>query len=291
MRVTDKGNENDGRISLDKTSTDRSDATLPAAPEDAAAAAVPRPKQIPWAVAALVVSGLAALGASLSLLGLHGFLVHQLTVANNKLKPSDRKTSAEVLHTASIQPGISAIQSALFLVVLLFVARAVWRGRYWSRWAVIGLWILATFTGIYGGLLQITAIAANAPIALKVPIFLSSISMLAAVVLIAVVRPVTAWLNLTKPARPEPGAAPPRRGLFSAPRDTVRADRQGLPASSPVGSRKMRETAARTDDLFRGDSNTERARAKQRMSTENRQRDVNAARARAKASKSRRPGS
>lgn len=272
--------DSDG-ISLDKNRG-------PAEPD---AATPPRPKQISWIVLALALCGLGAVGASASLYGLHHFLVHQLEAANRKAKgTSAHKSHADVLHTASIQPGISMIESALFLVVVLFVARSVWRGRYWARWAVIGLWILATFTGIYGGLLQITAVFADAPIALKIPIFLSSVTFVVAVALIVFVKPVVAWLNLTRPERKAATPAPARRSMFTS-RDPVRAAQQGLSTVSPVGSRKVRETAARTEDLFRGDANTERARAKQRMNTETMHRNAAEARARARGSKSRRSGS
>lgn len=274
--VTEMGSDG---VSLDKTN----------AVGDGSAPADARPKQAVWVVAALIFCGLAALVASVSLYGLHSFLVHQLDVSNMKLKPKDRKTHAEIVHTASVQPSVSMVQSVLFSVVLLFVARAVWRGRYWARWGVIGLWVLATLTSIYGGLFQLSAITANAPVALKLPISLSSAGFVVAVALVSFSKPLVAWLNLTRPDRRPVGGAPARRGMF-AQRDPVRAARQGVSTASPLGSRKVRETAARGEDLFRGDANTERARAKARATTETMQRGAAAARTRAKSGKSRRTG-
>ncbi|MBE7189000.1 hypothetical protein [Jatrophihabitans endophyticus] len=279
--MTEKDSER-ARVSLDKP------AATPSAPAAPTAATLERPREVTWAAAALLLSGVLALGASLALYGLHSFIIHQLRTANAKLKASDRRTDTQLLASAHQQPTAVLIQSVIFFVVLVVVVRALWRGRYWSRWAVIGVWILASFTGIFGGIFQIVYVFEDAPIALKVPVSLASLSFVVAVALVAFAKPIPAYLNQSRPVR-QPGSAPARRGMF-AQRDAVRSARQGLSTTSPVGSRKVRETAARTEDLFRGDANTERARAKQRMTTETMQRGAAEARARGRGSKSRRSG-
>ena len=106
--VAEKGSENADRVSLIK----------PVGASGAPAATVQRPKQVTWVVVALLLTGLLAVAASLSLYGLHSFLVHQLTKANADLKGSDHQTRAQLLKSASQQPTASLIQSAIFLLSL-----------------------------------------------------------------------------------------------------------------------------------------------------------------------------
>ena len=38
------------------------------------------------------------------------------------------------------------------MVALAILATSVYRGRHWSRWAVVAFWILASFTGTVVGI-------------------------------------------------------------------------------------------------------------------------------------------
>ena len=61
------------------------------------------------------------------------------------------------------------------------------------------MWVLATLTRIFGGAFQIEYIVQSAPLVLKLSITLSSLAFIVAVVLVGFVKPIGAWMNLTRP--------------------------------------------------------------------------------------------
>ena len=117
----------------------------------------------------------------------------------------------------------------VLMVALLVAAAATWRGKYWARWAVVGLWVLATFTGTLAGLSSLLIIASGSvPLVFRVPVFLAALALIAAVVLVNL-RPTVTYLNRSRPARPE--GAPERRGLF-APRPPRRVPALARPPAA-----------------------------------------------------------
>lgn len=164
------------------------------------------------------------------------------------------------------------VSSLIILVALGVAAGAAYRGRYWSRWAVIGLWVLSTLTGTLASINYLLAVTSDIPALFKVPAFLSSLALVVAVVLVNL-RPSINYYALSKPAR---GARPQRRGLFTPP------PRQ--PQSAPPAA----DTSS--DDVPAGSGGPDRARTKQRSSDAAVAKGAELARSRAKASKSRRTG-
>lgn len=268
-----------------------------------------RPRQVTLAAGALMLSGVAAVVAALSLYGLRDWLVREQTKANKKAidtagtdavtkakskhetlnqiaqaKASARAKTRHDLgsldHQISQQQSGALIGAVLVLAVVIFLSYGVLRGRHWSRWAVSGFWVLSSFTSTLVGFTYVFAVASSLPGLLKGATFIASVSLIAAVVLVNL-RPSTAYFAAHRPV-PTPGAAP-RRGLF-APRPP-RAPR--TPGQSPkpgVGSVLTSSAASR------GESYVERQRSKKRAAAnaESVARGAELARSRAKASKSRR---
>ena len=244
-----------------------------------------------WALLLAAVSGLVA---ALSLFGLKGWLLHTAENANPKAGASGHKNHAELLSGVDATARGQLIATVVVALALALAGRAAWSGRYWGRWAVIGLWLLASLTGTFVGFTWIISLPQSQPLAFKIPAVLAAISFVVAVVLTNV-RPSIAYFNLTRPARPSGRPAGRRGGLFSI-GDQVRGA-ESLPGSSPIRgrSRGARIAAARAasarPEAGRGDAarnGNERARAKQRAGAEATARGADLARARAKASKSRR---
>ncbi|GAB2472531.1 hypothetical protein [Jatrophihabitans fulvus] len=174
---------------------------------------------------------------------------------------------AKIDDTVSKQRTSLLMVSIVTLVALGIAAAAAYRGKFWSRWAALGLWVLATFTGSLAGLGSVIGIAGDIPLAFKAPAFIAGLGLVAAVILTNI-RPSVEYFNRNRPVRP--GGAPQRRGLFSPP--PPRQPKGGAPVS-------VEKSARATPD---------RARTKQRASAESAARGAELARARAKASKSRR---
>lgn len=241
-----------------------------------AAPAKPQPpRHVLLACGALVLAGIAGLIAALTLLGDKGkgdWLYKSAVTSNNKLKPKDRKTSAQLLHDVASTVNSLIVMSVVVVVVLGLLAGAVYRGRYWSRWAVTGVYLLASFTGTLIGIGSLLEIGASAPPAsFKLPAFIAGVAAIAGVIL-CWMRPSMDYFALNRPA-PAAGAPAgrPRRGLF-APR----------PATSPAPARpvqRKQEAATKPD----------RSRSKQRVNNAAVAKGAELARTRAKAaSKSRR---
>ncbi len=197
-----------------------------------AADSAERPQQLLLTAASLVAAGVMVVigSATLYLSSVQDWLRTSALDANAKLdKPQPR---ADVLSSLGDQRVKIFWSGVVLMVALLVAAAATWRGKYWARWAVVGLWVLATFTGTLAGLNSLLIIASGSvPLVFRVPVFLAALAFIAAVVLVNL-RPTVTYLNRSRPARPE--GAPERRGLF-APRP---------PATSRPGSTSDRTDAA-----------------------------------------------
>lgn len=238
------------------------------------------PRFVLLAAGALVLSGLAAVGAALSLFGLKDWLFDSITKANKDAKPKDKKSVPELHDQVDLTVKSQLIATAVVLVALIVVALAVYKGRYWARWGVLGLWVLATFTGTLAGLVSVASIASDQPLGFKLPAFVSGVLFVAAVVLTNL-RPSTEYFNHNRPVRPNrAGGGAPRRGLF-APREAAPAGRGGA-ARGSAGAVSAQEKPSGAPD---------RSRSKQRANADAVAKGAELARTRAKASKSRRTGS
>lgn len=175
----------------------------------------------------------------------------------------------DLTDSISSQQKSALIRSIVVFVALGVAAAATFRGRHWARWATLGLWVLATFTGTLAGLGSVISVAADIPLLLKVPAFISGLALVVAVVLTNL-RPSVAFFNI---GRPDRGNRPQRRGLFS-----------------PAAARTPATKATPAPDKPAGSAGPDRARTKARTSEAAVAKGAELARTRAKASKSRRTG-
>jgi hypothetical protein len=231
-----------------------------------------RPRTVLLAAVALVVGGLASLIAALDLYGLGDWLRREQIKSDKKAKPPKHHTAAQLDHLVSQQQSGALIGSIIVMLAVLFLAYGVFRGRHWSRWAVIAFWFLASFTGTLVGIGAVLNVGSSAPAAFRLPAFVAGAAMIVAVAYVNL-RPSTEYFAAHRPVA-APGA-PVRRGLF-APR---------VPTRSVSASAALKSNAA-----TRGEAYVQRQRAKKRAA-DNREsvaRGAELARQRAKASKSRR---
>jgi hypothetical protein len=268
-----------------------------------------KPRQVQLAAGALVLSGITAIVAALTLFGQKEWLTrHQITSNNKEIanagkdaiaKATKEHLSAEqiaaagakarakstkdlsnVAHQVSQQQRGALISAFLVLLVMVFLAYGVYRGRHWSRWGVSAFWLLASFTGTTVGLFSALSVGADLPGAYKAAGFVASVLLILAVVCVNM-RVSTQYFALSRPV--PPAGAPPRRGLFG-PRPAPRTPRAGAePRSGAKGV--LTSNAAE-----RGEAYVERQRSKKRASAnaDSVARGAELARSRAKASKSRR---
>jgi len=280
-------------------------------------ARAPRPRAVLAAVIALVVSGLFAFGASIALYGERSWLTTEQLKANSKavsraVTSAVASASSSSADTASASSSASAsatkswpvqqsstlhdqvsrqqsgslISTIVVMLVLGLLASSVYRGKHWSRWAVVAFWFLASFTGTFTGVTYIFAIGGSLPAPFKVPLFVSATSLLVAVLLVNL-KPSTAYFAAHRPAN-----APARRGLF-APRvpPTGGAARSGAARSGArTGTKGQAAKAVGSTAAERGESYVQKQKSKKRAAAnaESVARGAELARNRAKASKSRR---
>ena len=280
------------------------------APSAADAADVSRPRQVVLATGALGVAAVGALTGSLVLLGQKSWLhrtqkkavettYHDAVKAYQKSKQtaSDKKTLADAVKAYKKDHDPSKINSvvdstvhsqliatAVTVLIVAFLAYSVFKGRPWSRWGVIGVWVLSTFTGSLVGISSVLFIgSSDVPIAFRIPVFIAGLAFVAAVVLTSM-RPSVAFFNAHRP----PGQ-PQRRGLF-APREPLA--RGGRGTRGPAGTAATADRTAKQPAATRpaGKAEPDRSRSKQRAGADAVAKGAELARTRAKASKSRRTG-
>lgn len=243
--------------------------------------AKPSPPQfVKLAAGALVLTGLASLVAALGLYGGKKALLANALVANKKLVGKKGHVDPATLPNAVDKAVTSVtIQAVVLILAVVVVARAALRGRYWARWAVLGLWVISTLTGTPGGISSLLNVGIDAPGLYKGAGFVAGLAFIGAVVLTSM-RPSVEFFNLSKP--PRASGAGGRRGLF-APRPAGGA--------APRSRFEPRTPAATTPATTRPAGQPERSRSKQRANSEAVAKGAELARTRAKASKSRRTGS
>jgi hypothetical protein len=238
------------------------------------------PRFVLLAVGALVLTGLAALVSAFGLYGGKKQLLANALVANKKLVGKKNHVDPATLPNAVDKAVTSVtIQAVVLLLAVGLIGWAALRGRYWARWAVLGLWVISTLTGTPGGISSLLSVGIDAPGLYKAAGFVAGLAFVAAVMLTSLRRSVE-YFNLSKPPRAAGGAQ--RRGLF-APRPAGGA--------APRSRFESRTPAATRPATTRPETQPDRSRSKQRANTEAAvAKGAELARSRAKASKSRRSG-
>jgi hypothetical protein len=295
-----------------------------AAAKTPAEPAKPRPRPVLYAVVAMVLSAAAALIAAVALYGQTHWLQHEQLKSNSssiKTLAANAASSASkaghdaasasasasasatkkyplagssLHHQVTQQQSGALIGSVILVLASALLAFGVYRGRHWSRWAVVAFWFLASFTGTFAGVTYIFAIGGSLPAPFKIPLFVSATSLLVAVVLVNL-KPSTEYFAASRPAN-----APARRGLF-APRVPPAGGRGGAarrgaaqrgaaPAGAKGGTKAQVSKTLGSNAADRGEAYLQKQKSKKRAAAnaESVARGAELARNRAKSSKSRR---
>lgn len=284
-------------------------------PPESAAPGSRRPATVTAAAVAIAVSGATALIAALSLFNERPWLTHETVKANKSAVATAvssavadaTKTSAApaVVHHASATASASATKKypisgsslhdyvtrqqtggltmTLFLcLALAFIGFGVYRGRHWSRWGTVALWVLASFTGTFASAVRLITIGSSAPGTFKVFVFVSAATLLLAVFFVNM-RQSTSYFALSRPVVGE--GAPQRRGLF-APRTPPARRSTAAPNSAKTNATA---TSGATPSGTSTESQRQRAKKRASANAEAAARGAELARTRAKAAgKSRR---
>jgi hypothetical protein len=181
-------------------------------------------------------------------------------------------TFGQIRSNVDKAPRQYLIVNLVLLLALIIVATAAWRARYWSRWAVIGIWILSTFAGSFAGISSLFYIGVSLPGPFKFPVVLAGLCMLAAVIM-AFLPASSRYYSALRPV-----GVPQRRGLFAPRMPPPPRDK------APTAPAKDAASTARV-------GGADRSKAKQRASADAVAKGAELARSRAKAAgKSRRTG-
>lgn len=116
-----------------------------------------------------------------------------------------------VVHSVSKALPIQLIFGVIVAAILVFIALKVREGKHWTRWGLVGVWVLVTLTGYSPvGLGGLVTLGSSAPTQIKITSFLGAAAF--AVALIAVNLPASVlYLNANRP--PRPAGAPAGGGL------------------------------------------------------------------------------
>jgi heme/copper-type cytochrome/quinol oxidase subunit 4 len=243
----------------------------PAAADGTALPAPPRTLLV--SAAALVLSGVFAVIGALALLGAKPWIKDTFRKSDLKAKPVINPTPgklADQTHTL-IQGQI--VSNIVLMLVLVLLAVNVRRGRHWSRWAVVAIFVLGTFTGTLAGLFSVLSMFNSDARGFHLGGGLAALSLIVAVIAVNL-APSTRYLALTKPVRPAGRPARPGLGGMFSPRRPA--------APRPTSTRAPRPAASA------GNPAAAKSKAKVRSDEAAVAKGAELARTRAKASKSRR---
>jgi hypothetical protein len=235
--------------------------------------AATRPRQILFASACVAAAGVFGAIAALLMLAASTkqWLFEQTKTAD--LKSSSVKSGktkmpsdAEIHHTVNKAAFPSALVGILVMVILFYVAYSLWKGKYWTRWGVIGAFVLLTFVSQTGGVNGLLLIREDAPGVFRVSAFLGSLALVGAVLMVNL-KANLSFLALTRPERKPRPAGGGGGGLFG-PRPSRETTPTRQPSSKSTASRAAtkpattRTAATRTATPRPADS---RARSKARV--------------------------
>jgi hypothetical protein len=172
------------------------------------------PRTILATAIALVVAAVGSVAAALSLFSARSWLIDSVRTSDAKAKPPVVRTQAQLDHDVSRIITSQLVISVVIGILLGSIAYFVWRGRYWTRWSVLGLFVLCTFTGSLIGLSSLLAIGTSEPVLFKATAFIGSVAFVVAVLAVNL-RPSVQYLALSRPERPVSAAPGGLRGLFA----------------------------------------------------------------------------
>jgi hypothetical protein len=200
------------------------------------------PRTIVVAWAALIAAAACAVLSVVSLFGAKPWLRAQRLKSINDQAITGKYTAADKQHDlATVSSYVSKlinyqlVTAVILAILLVFIAVRMRSGAHWTRWVLVGVWVLLTVLQIsLIGFLPAVAVTVgkpSAPILVKIVCDIGAIAFLVAVVAVNL-RPSTEYLNAHKPVRATTGGtpAPGFRGLFG-PRNT------GSRTSADAGSR------------------------------------------------------
>lgn len=192
------------------------------------------PRTIVWTWYALLVAAAASALTSLALFGARTWLEDTYRKGiNDSTRTAEQKTKdlANLSHTVSNVITFQLIFGALGTVILVFLAVRLKQGKHWTRWGILGAFVLMSLSG-YSliGLSGLLGVGSDAPLVFKVPSFVGAVSFIAAVILVNL-RTSTEWLNRGRPQRTAAGG-PGLRGLLGP-----RPPRRGAEGATPAPSR------------------------------------------------------
>ncbi len=208
---------------------------------DGTAAQPPRTILITWA--ALITAAAFAVLTALTLFAARTWLEQQSHDTISKKAITSSYTEAQKAHDllpSQISRSISAfitsqlVISLVTAVLLVFIAIRVRSGAHWTRWVVVGLWVLSSVFGFsLIGALPALSVIGKFPVLTKIPCLIGALAFLTAVVAVNL-PPSTAFINANKPVRADTAGAPAPglRGLFAPRPSAPKPPPQPAPAKS-----------------------------------------------------------
>jgi hypothetical protein len=251
----------------------------------------PPPRQVIIAAIALVVSGVFSIVAGASLYGERTWLTHSVKQSQKNDKPKDKLHGQALYdHVSTVMKG-QLISGAVLAVVLSIIAFYTFKGRSWSRWAVVGVWLIATYSGQLAGIASVLSIGSSNPVAFKLPSFVAGLGMLIAVIGVNL-RPSARYFSANRPPRPDRPGRPGRGGSTAAGQVPARPGLRDLfaPRTRPAPAARSTPSANSTKSASTS-AGTSRSKAKVRVDSDAVAKGAELARNRAKTSKSRRTDS
>lgn len=212
----------------------------------------PRTIRTTW-IALLVAAAFSVLGPA-AYFTARSWIEQQQTDSINKKAITSSYTDADkakdlanVAHNVSKALPIQVVFGVIGAALLVFLALKVRDGKYWSRWAVIGVWVLITLTGYSSvGLGGVLVVASSAPAAVKITSFVGAAAYIVAIFAVNL-RPSVLYLNASKPPRPDGAPSGGLGGLFRPrpmasppPRSTKPATTRPAGKPAPVAQQRTK---------------------------------------------------
>jgi hypothetical protein len=170
--------------------------------------------------------------------------INKKAITNSYTDADRAKDLANVAHNVSKALPIQLVFGVIGAALLVFLALKVRDGKYWSRWAVIGVWVLVTLTGYSSvGLGGLLVLASSAPALVKVTSFIGAAAYVVALFAVNL-RPSVLYLNASKPPRPD--GAPAGGGLGGLFRPRPMASPPPRSSAKPATTRPASKPAAPT---------------------------------------------
>ena len=242
--------------------------TLPRVTAQSPAGPQPRTIQVTW-IATLVAAVFSVL-APVTYFTARTWIEQQQrnSIGNRKITSSytdaDRaKDLANVADNVAKALPIQLIFGFIVAAILVVIALKLREGRHWTRWALIGVWVLVTLTGYSPvGLGGLVTLGSSAPSQVKLTSFLGAAAF--AVALIAVNLPASIqYLNANRPPRPAGAPAGGVLGGLFRPRPMT-PPAADPPKPAPARSTQPKPASTRPAQPAKPAQPTQRTKAKTR---------------------------